>query len=91
MKDIYPLQFENKVHPMNRPLPITPLEQFTINGTPLSPINNITRVKLQRPFSTDLKRTISTIDQENLSHMTHRRTQSYADSTSLNRQQQALG
>lgn len=51
----------------------------------LSPIN-LSRVKLQRPLSTDFKRTISAIEAERLSHLTHRRTQSYADSTNHIRQ-----
>lgn len=63
------------------------LNEFPFSIAPqMSPIY-LTRTKLPRPLSTDFKRTISAIESERLNHLTHRRTQSYAASTSHNRQQ----
>lgn len=75
----------NKIHP-KRPISITDF-QFPIK--PLSPIN-MQRTKLQRPLSTDFQRTISAVDVERLNHLTHRRTQSYAATTTHNRLQSRL-
>lgn len=75
----------NKIHP-KRP---TSMNDFQFPIKPLSPIN-MQRIKLQRPLSTDLQRTISAVDVERLNHLTHRRTQSYAATTSHNRIQSRL-
>lgn len=68
---------------------------ITLNEFPFSiPSNlnemNFSKTKLQRPLSTDFKRTISAIEADRLSHLTHRRTQSYAATTTHNRQQSKL-
>lgn len=70
----------NKIHP-KRPISIT---DFQFPKKPLSPIN-MQRTKLQRPLSTDFQRTISAVDVERLNHLTHRRTQSYAATTTHDR------
>lgn len=75
----------NKVHPALRQSASNDGVSMQPNQIPV--LSFASKPKLQRPLSTDVQRTISAIEAERLSHLTHRRTQSYAASTTLNRLQ----